>query len=282
MENQRNNEQNKALAEKLRNIIILESEKPDSEKDIDLIKECVDFLMEVEEREDLSKEQIEEAKNKVFDSAESNIVSINKPKKKRSLKALLIAACVVLFILVAGLVSTVAFDWNDTSALNELGNKFFDMLPGERTELHDITVIQSGEAVVYKSIENFLEEKKMNVLYPTELPTGFRIEKINIFEEQGLKDSQKMYKTVQYVTNSYETSVIFTNDPGLKESVLENKNLSAEKINDFTCYTDNSSDSLFNQSYIIIGDITYTINAQTKDDVLLIVNNLKEYNPNEN
>ncbi len=281
MENQYNNEDKKILAEKIRTIIFLESEKSDDEMDIDLINECVDFLMELEGREDLSKEQIESARNKVFNSAESNIVNINR-KKKRSLKALLIAACVVLFVLVTTLLSTVAFDWNGASILNELGNKVFDMFSGEKTELHGITVIQNGENTVYNSIEDFLEEKQMNVLYPTELPSGFNLKEIDIYDEPGLENPEKMYETVRYVTNSYEVSIEVTNNPDFKKAIIENENLSIEKINGFTCYTDNSTELLFAQSYIIIGDLTYTVTAQTKDDVLLIINNLEEYKPNEN
>ena len=84
-----NDESNQVLVEKLKAIIEFESSKPISEQDIDLIDECVDYLMELENGIELTDEELEKGKQQIYKLLDKK----NKPQKQIRIKGLLIAAC---------------------------------------------------------------------------------------------------------------------------------------------------------------------------------------------
>ena len=73
-----------SFRDKLRAIIILESSKPYEEMDGVLVKECVDFLMELEGIERLTKEEIKNrVKNIPFKEKTEKITNIRKKIKAK-------------------------------------------------------------------------------------------------------------------------------------------------------------------------------------------------------
>ncbi len=273
MENQYNNEDKKILAEKIRTIIFLESAKSDDEIDIDLIEECVDFLMELEGREDISKEQIELAKNKVFNSAKSNIVNIHETKKKRSFKALLVAACIAVVLLVANF-TAMAFGVDTVAILKEFGNCIVEMFAGEKDEFKGVTIIKNDVSLKYDSVEEFFKEEKLEVLYPTKFPDGVEFSHVQIVEKESKIETGKNYFNINFVTNSPETYMYITTEKGLFEKILQNKELNKKEIDGFTCYV--KKDKFCIQYNIIHNNQVYAIVSPTEENIITIINNLRE------
>ena len=277
MGNQRDDKQKQAIAENLRNIIFLESSKPYKDIDSDLIKECVDFLMEIEGNEKLSQEQIEKARERFLDSAKSNGVSINKPTKKLKFKALLAAACIVIVLVIASF-TAMAFGVDTVAILKEFGDSIVEMFAGEKEEYKGVTIIKNGDTVKYDSIDSFIENESIDVLYPTILPSGEKISCIQIFDEEGMDEPDKVYRNINFVVLSSDIAISISEDPAVSKRIIENKNYNVKTINGFTCYIDNSADAISIQYNIIYNSKTLTINTTTEEDALLIINNLKESN----
>ena len=53
-----------------------------------------------------------------------------------------------------------------------------NLFPGESVEHNGITFIHEGKTAVYNDIETLIENEKLEIFYPTELPNGIFVEKI--------------------------------------------------------------------------------------------------------
>ena len=137
-----NDESNQALVEKLRAIIEIESSKPISEQDVDLIDECVDYLMELENGIELTDEELESGKKHIYMLLDKN----KKPQKKLRFKGLLIAACLAILILLANFVA-LACGIDTISILKEWGHNIVEMFEGEKEEYGGVTIIKENESI---------------------------------------------------------------------------------------------------------------------------------------
>ena len=164
-----NGESNQALIEKLRAIIEFESSKPISEQDVDLIDECVDYLMELENGTELTDEELENGKKQIYMLLDKK----KKPQKKLRFKGLLIAACLAILMLLANFVA-LACGVDTISILKEWGNSIVEMIQGERVEHNDISIIKD-EKKMFSSIEELGNSVDFNFLYPTLLPEDINI-----------------------------------------------------------------------------------------------------------
>ena len=67
--------------------------------------------------------------------------------------------------------------------LQDLGNKLFEIKPGESIDIGNMTLIRSnGESVKYDSLEKAVKAKGLDIYYPTWLPDGVRIESVYVNE----------------------------------------------------------------------------------------------------
>ena len=265
-------EDDEVLKRKLRAIIRTEAEKPIEEMDVDLIDECLDFLMELEGSEKIIKEQTEAGVNAVLEKLENK----KHGKKNFGFKALIAAACLAI-ILLAGNLAAMAFGIDTMSVYKQLGTALTYMLSGEEVDYSGITIIKENRSVNYKSIEDFLmSDRSDGILYPSMLPDGIKIKKIAVNDDKDEKNGVKdIHKNIFYVTNNYNVSIIAHTDPDFLNSFLSSaENYNEEIVGNYKCYTIDLNKSF--QCAFIYNDITYVIKSPSYEDAVKIIINLKE------
>ncbi len=257
--------------EKLRAIIQIESSKPANEMDADLIDECVDHLMELEDLEDLTSEQIDKNIAIIINKIKNN----SQPKKNVRFKALLVAACVAIVLLIANVVA-MAFGINSVSVLKQLGNSIIEMFSGEKVEYNEITVIKENGILSFSNFDEFREKTGLDILYPYALPQDAELNTIIL---TGTYDKENRYTSeyhdVHFVTNNQNISVIVHTHPDFYEDYSANCDLNIKKISEYNCYT--LKTDLGWQGTFVYGDATYVISTETYEDLVMLIVNLKEY-----
>ena len=169
-------------------LIELELEKPENKVDMDLIAECSAYLADLQEGQDeLSDEEIQLQLQKIKAQVlvdNSVVLSKNKPIKKkfshRLLKVFLpiAAAFLVLFLTLSVLASV-----NGTTIgefISDNLQKISKLSKGETVEVGNITVYKSTKVSTYQTIEDFLSQENLDILFPQPLPSGISIEFIQI------------------------------------------------------------------------------------------------------
>lgn len=264
-----NDESNQALIEKLRAIIEIESSKPISEQDVDLIDECVDYLMELENGIELTDEELESGKKQIYMLLDKN----KKPQKKLKFKGLLIAACLAILILLANFVA-LACGVDTISLLKEWGNRIVSMVQGEQIEYKGITILKD-EKIIFSSIEEFNNETQLEILYPTKMPANINL---SIVTFGGSYDKNNNFSTEYYdivfVTNDPQTSITIHTYPEFSNYFISNSNLIQETISGYECYLDFMDDEV--QCSFVFDESSYVIRAKNYEDIKIIISNLKE------
>ena len=67
-----------------------------------------------------------------------------------------------------------------------------NLFPGESVEHNGITFIREGKTLVYNDIETLIENEKLEIFYPTELPPDVYIEKILLFGDLSKSEESKL------------------------------------------------------------------------------------------
>lgn len=261
---------NQEIIEKLRAIIDLEESKPLAERDVDLITECVDYLMELEQGVELTQEELEEEKQKIY----AYNKNLNKPAKRLKFKGLLIAACFVVLMLIANFVA-IACGVDTMSILKEWGYRIVEMFEGEQAEYKGITIIKGSNSKTYGTIDEFLTQEDYKILYPTKLPKNVEIIEVKIcnsFNDDNSYSSE--YNDIYYVTNLSNTSIIVSMNPNANKDFLTNPCYTNETINNYDCFLYQPSNTL--QCFFIHESIVYNIQTTSYDNLITILNNLKE------
>lgn len=256
--------------EKLRAIIQIESSKPTNEMDADLIDECVDYLMELEDLEDLTPEQIDKNIAIIIYKIKNN----SQPKKKVRFKALLVAACVAISLLIANVVA-MAFGINSVSVLKQLGNSIVEMFSGEKLDFKDIIIVKENESISFSDFREFKEKTGIDILYPSVLPQNAELKKIIL---TGTYDKSNNYITeyyeIYFVSNNPCISVVVHTDPTYFEYYVENTVSSMEIINGYNCYV--IKDEINVQCIFNHQNKAYIIKTETYEDLVTIITNLEE------
>lgn len=265
-----NDESNQALIEKLRAIIEIESSKPISEQDVDLIDECVDYLMELENGIELTDEELEKGKKQIYMLLDKN----KKPQKKLSFKGLLIAACLAILILLANFVA-LACGINTVSILKEWGHNIIEMFEGEKEEYGGVTIIKENESLSFDSINDFKNNTSFNVLCPMVLPDGVDLKKIKVTGSYDANNNYiSDYHSIFFVTTNPQISVIVHTNPDYPKEFMNSSKIIIEEIDDHICYY--FEEELSVRGYFVYDNATYAIKAQDLDELKNIIENFKE------
>lgn len=265
-----NDESNQALIEKLRAIIEIESSKPISEQDVDLIDECVDYLMELENGIELTDEELENGKKQIYMLLDKN----KKPQKKLKFKGLLVAACLAILILLANFVA-LACGIDTVYILKEWGYNIVEMFEGEKEEYGGFTIIKENESLSFDSITEFKNKTDFNVLVPSSFPEGVNIKKIKVtgsYDENNNYDSN--YHSIFFVTDVPQISVIIYTNPKHPKDFITDPNIEVKVINGLTCYI--SRKEMFIQCSFVNDDVTYIVKSQNDTELIQIIEKLKE------
>ncbi len=259
MENtQHTNDARQSLKDKLMAIILLETSKDYKEMDSDLVTECVDFLMELEEKRKLTQEEISQrVKNIPF-----------RTKKFFRTKVLIAVAAVIaiLFAVFAAVSVAISYDPN-LSLLENISQLILDLKGGESVEVDGIITVKNNETRTYSTVEEFFEKEKADILYPTWLPDNSEITSVMFTNSDGLE-----YYIFQCETAVYSVSA------AVNQSIhTELKNtLDCKKLNNFTLYYKYDDPLKIFEGYFEHGGMLYTTSAYSEDELFRIIENLKE------
>lgn len=250
------------LIEKVRALIYAEAEKSPKEMDDSFVCECVDFLMELEERQALTEEIIKK-----------NVARILKCTNKRpvSFKRLLIAACVAIILFILFAVSPMAADagiWDMVEVkYNDIISK---MHIGESRYFDGYEIIRESNPVRYKSVEKFLKkEKKDAVLYPEVFPNGESVARILYHPDFSGGEN------LSYGPDIGKSRVAVYFNSGLPEGIDE-WNMTVESIAGFECYILNEEGLECVQCDFEHNGNLYSVTSDSYENIILIIENLKE------
>jgi hypothetical protein len=266
MENNRDKAEKQSLKDKLMAIILLESEKDYREMDSELIKECVDFLMELDGEEGLSKKEIEQRVAAIPFKGKVTAISSYAKKKMRAKRLAVVAAVLAFIIALFGILAIASGD-TTSELLRQVGQTIHSWFEGGSVDYGDITVIKPDGTKTYSSLEKLEESENLNILYPTWLPKNEKIISIVYFNE-GESESYVLQSN-----NPYHSIEIKLNN-NLSESLK--LNCIRKEISGLTVYyikTEQYIQAIFNYN-----NNRYDVHSDTEDNLFRIIENLKEIN----
>ena len=260
-----NNAEIQALKDKLTAIMLLESEKDYEKMDSSLVAECVDFLMELEGKEKLSKEEVERRVNAIpfRDEAEDT-----HPKFKTGIRAKRVAiiAAVLAALIAFFAVVAVSYGSVEDGIIGRFARYISEMIGGDRLEFNEIELIKSNESKRYSSAEELVRNENISVLFPTWLPEGNKIAYCWYIEDEI---SGKHYifecENAEYSINVYPEKTIGN------ELKSENQIKQVGKLSVYIVKRDSSVQSVFENN-----GFYYSVSADTEENLLKIIENLKE------
>lgn len=255
-----------SLKYKLMAIILLETSRSYKEMDGCLVSECVSFLMELEGKENLTKEEIAQRVSKIPFKGKIAAIGSYTKKKFRAKRLAVIAAVIAILFALFGIFAIASGDTH-SELLRQMGEALFEMLDGGALEYEDITIYKTNETKTYASINELCEAEGIDILYPAWLP-----------------DSEKIVK-VWYVDNNASKRYIFQcNNPLHSVEVVIGNELTEEMfsdyiitdINSYTVYYDDMIQ--YKQANLIHNNALYIVKSDTKDNLFKIIENLEEIN----
>lgn len=266
MENNRKKTAKQSLKDKLMAIILLESEKDYREMDSELIKECVDFLMELDGEEGLTKKEIEQRVAAI--PFKGKVTAINSyAKKKMRAKRLAVVAAVLTFIIALFGILAIASGDKFIDFFIQMGHSMYELIENGSMNDDEITYIKPNESKTYSSIEELIKSEKIEILYPTWLPENEKIVKVRYIIEG------KLERYVLQCNNPIQSVEIEVNS-ALSENLKSN--CLKAKLAGFSIYYIDTEEYL--QANFIHNNSRYIIKSDTKDNLFRIIENLKEIN----
>ncbi len=232
--------------------------------DEELVSQCALLLNELDSPEMTREELIN-----IIDKTEEQYVTIvpqetvrHKVPQKRGInkRTALIAAVLAVSIIASALVSCgVIFD-------------FFEYLAeiarapvGTQITVDGITFYNNGESRKYSSIEEVMEQENLDIMYPTKWPKGVELESVRIV--QGTLGNN----TILFCTNDTNINM----EIELNSTVPNCESETIYKYKEITFYIEERTVPTATGFY---NGNTYYISAKTKEDLIVIIESMKEFN----
>lgn len=254
------------LKDKLMVIILLETAKDYKEMDSDLVTECVDFLMELEGKERLTKKEIEQRVKDIPFKGKVTALNSYAKRKIRAKRLAIIAAVLAVLITLFGIIS-VASGNTFSEMFRKMGESIYELLDGETMEYDNITFTKLNEKKIYSSIEELVKDEQMDILYPTWLPENEKIVKVWYLEEDGLESYTMQCGTPEH-------SIDIEIGIGLTETLK--LNCSEKEIAGYLVYYETTPQ--FAQANFVYKGNSYLVSSDSEGNLFRIIENLKEIN----
>lgn len=258
------NASKQSLKDKLMAIILLETSKDYKEMDSDLVTECVDFLMELEGKQRLTKKEIEQRVNEIPFKGKVTAIGSYTKKRLRAKRLAVIAAVLAIIIALFGIISVASGNTLD-EIFRQIGNYIFELSDGSRMERDNITFVKPNETKTYSSIEELAESEGIEILYPTWLPENEKIVKVIYF-----KEGESERYTLQ-CNNPFHSFVIKI-DNELPETLKTN--CTRKEVLGYEVYYEKTPQ--FTQANFAHKDNCYSVHSDTEENLFRIIENLKE------
>lgn len=189
-----------------------------------------------------------------------------KKRKRRRWKKVAIVAAVAL--LLAFGITTLA-DTMGRELLDYMRSLGFisEMKPGDKVNLDGITMEMLETEKIYDTVEEMLHGENLEIMYPTVLPEGVSVKSVKIYKlEYGGKSIDFDFENPNIVV------IIDTMKPGQEDySHLEKHTVGTH---DFYLFEEDKYYAVCHEN-----NIYYSFSAASRRDLLLILDNMKEYTP---
>ncbi len=252
------------LKDKLMAIILLETSKDYKEMDSDLVTECVDFLMELEGKQKLTKAEIEQRVNAIPFKGKVTAIGSYAKKKIRAKRLTIIAAILAVIIALFGIIAIASGD-AVSEFFRQISYTVFKNLDDNPINQNNITFYKSDETKTYSSIKEFSESEGIEILYPTWLPENEKI--INVW--YLIEDDSESY--VLQFTNPIYIIEIKTNQDLSEKLKL---NCTEKEIAGYLVYYEETPRGI--QANFAYKNNVYIVNSDTQKNLFKIIENLKE------
>ena len=255
-----------SLKDKLMAIILLETSKDYKEMDSDLVTECVDFLMELEGKQKLTKSEIEQRVNAIPFKGKVTAISSYTKKKIRAKRLAVIAAILAVIIALFGLFA-IASENEFKDFFAKVGYNFFGLFEDGKIELDGVTVYKPDEQKNYSSVEEFIKDEELDILCPTWLPASEKI--VNVIY-QVYEDTEKYIFQCSNPLHCIHVKL----DADLTEKQKED--YIKKEIGDLIVYVTETDKSI--QADFEYNNNCYNVNSDTEENLVKVIENLKEIN----
>ncbi len=255
-----------SLKDKLMAIILLETSKDYKEMDSDLVTECVDFLMELEGKQKLTKSEIEQRVNAIPFKGRVTAVGSYTKKKIRAKRLAIIAAILAIIIALFGLIAVGSGDFFD-EFLRNMGSSIHEWIESGPKKHGDITLYKPNETKTSSSIEDLAESERIDILYPSWLPENEKIIGIWYFIES---ESEVYLLQCNVPNHSIQIKVNCELTENLKLNCTE------KEIDGLSVYCMIYPDCI--QANFVYKNNRYAVQSDTEDNLFRIIENLKEIN----
>ncbi|MBQ2846798.1 MAG: hypothetical protein IJE74_00885 [Clostridia bacterium] len=255
-----------SLKDKLMAIILLETSKDYKDMDSDLVTECVDFLMELEGKQKLTKAEIEQRVNEIPFKGKVTAIGSYTKKKLRAKRLAVIAAILAFIIALFGIIAIASGD-TVSEFFRQMTYSIFKNLDDNPINQNNITFYKSNETKTYSSIEELVKSEEIEILYPSWLPGNEKI--VNVMY---INDGES--ESYVFQCNVPEYSVEVELSTGLSENLKSN--CVEVKIAGYSVYYRQYAQYI--QANFIYKNYRYSVKSDTENNLFKIIENLKEIN----
>jgi len=165
--------EDRSMIAELEQIIQTEEAKPEAERDVDLIDDCI---REIAELKGVRAEYSDEEINRITDK----LVKVAEEKRKRKHFIRYIAGIAAALVIVSGVtacaINPALIDWLE---------KVVRMPFGDTISSDTITYTNQGITQEYRNIKDFLIAEELDIYYPSILPDSVRLVSVDHFVNNG-------------------------------------------------------------------------------------------------
>lgn len=234
------------------------------EGDMDLVCQCSDMLTKL----DPCPITTETFMNIIKRNEEEYITIIDDtpcedvPKRRFVFKRIAVVAAAILLIMTTAVGVASAFGVNIIEEIN----KIIRQDEGARTDIGVFTFHNGGESKYYSSIEEVIEEKNWDIMYPTKFPTNIYIAKVML--DTSVNGNDK----IRILTND-DNVIIRIEFDSYNEDAMDEQYIIHES-NGITYYIYERNN--IHYAFCFRKYDYYSIQANNYDDLILIIDNFKE------
>lgn len=184
------------------------------------------------------------------------------PKKRVIFKRVALIAAVVAVIMATTVVIASAFGFDVFGYLSEIAHKE----DGEKIDIEGFTFYNSVESKYYSSLEEILAEYKWDIMYPRKFPENVNIKEVSINVTPRGNDEIRIYTSC--------TEICIFIEQNVSNEIAWAEHDSFCEVNGVKYYIFQRDGRYIANAYYM-GDYYY-IQANNYDDLIFIINNLKE------
>ena len=245
--------EDKSMIAELERVIRDEEAIPLSERDTDLIDECVREIAELKGvKAEFSDEELAGITDKLIGAEKQG------QKRKRFIR---LAAGIAAAIMIIGGITACSINPALINWIAEIVRMPF----GSSVEQDKVTYYCHGESTEYDSIEQLLELNEWDIYYPTIFPNSIKLTQIELLTEDTLSTI-----VFEFNSNNFSYFVQLAHSTNMKKD----KVVSSVEANGL--HFDICGEDGFFISYSNFEGNSYVIRAESLDDIILVIGGLKK------